>query len=82
MARLISKPFRYEDHALHRMKERGITRLEVDQVIAAPDYRRPAKRPGAMRIGRTLNARESLEVIVEETPDFIRIVSVWKTYDE
>ncbi|HEX4125029.1 MAG TPA: DUF4258 domain-containing protein [Tepidisphaeraceae bacterium] len=80
MARLIRKPIRYEQHALIRVNQRGITEAQVESAIKDPHERRPAKRAGAWRITHKLNAVEAIVVIVEEEPELIRVVTCWMTH--
>ena len=77
MTRRINKPIRYEKHALQRMLQRGITQQQIERALSDPHSRSPAKRPGATKIRHLMNARETLTVIIEETPSFIRVVSAW-----
>jgi hypothetical protein len=77
MTRRINKPIYYEPHAMLRLAQRGITKLQVEAAIADPHSRRPAKRQGSTRISQRLNARETLTVIIEETPNSIIVVTAW-----
>lgn len=75
--RRITKKILYEKHALKRLKQRAVDKVHVEAAISDPTTRRPAKRPGAVRITYKINQRETLNVIVEETDDFIRVVTAW-----
>jgi len=77
MGRRITKPIRYEQHALLRMAQRFVRTNQVEAAIADPHERRAAKRPGAIRIVHRMNASATLNVIIEETATFIRVVTVW-----
>ena len=70
------KPFRYERHALARMRERGVSRAQIEVALLAPDWTAPADRDGRQKIVKRMG-KKSLAVIVEETPHFIRVISTW-----
>jgi hypothetical protein len=42
-----------------------------------PDVARPARRSGAVRLEKRLSTTKRLAVIVEETRDFVRIVTAF-----
>jgi hypothetical protein len=75
--RWAEKPIRYETHARHRMASRGISQEQAEYVIRSSKQKRPAKRPGAIRIEKRLSARRRLIVIVEEEDTFIRVITAY-----
>lgn len=77
MVRLITKPIRFEKHALRRVEQRDISEAHVRTAIGCPFSRAPAKRPGAIKITYQLNGTEILTVVIEETKEFIRVVTAW-----
>ena len=77
VARRITKKIVYENHALKRMKQRAIDKSHVEAAICDPLTRKPAKRRGAVRITYEISQHEKLNVIIEETSEFIRVVTTW-----
>jgi len=64
----------YSDHALTRMRERGITSLEIEHVIDHPER---VWKSGEVWIAHgSINAR-LLDVVFAKTENYIRIVTVW-----
>jgi len=72
------KTIRYEVHAIHRMRRRGINETQVEQTIREPTSVRSAKRPGAKRFERKISARKRLVVIAEESNDSYWVITAWK----
>ena len=71
-----AKSIHYEQHALDRMKERSISKEQVESVILNPDWSAPAKRPGAIRSEKRIGKKQ-FAVITENTPQFTRVVTAW-----
>ncbi|MHC4698695.1 MAG: DUF4258 domain-containing protein [Planctomycetota bacterium] len=72
------KVIRYQVHAKHRMRRRGVTTEQVELAIRQPDAARPAKRPGATRFEKRLSARRRVIVIAEEDSRSFWVITAWK----
>ena len=59
------------------MRQRGISEEQVEAVVDKPDVARPARRDGAVRLEKRLGTTTRLAVIVEETRDFVRVVTAF-----
>ena len=72
-----ARPFRYEKHALSRMAERQIDKKTIENAILDPHWTAPADEDGRIKIGKRLGKKTCINVVVENTPKFIRVISVW-----
>ena len=75
--RRIPKQIRYDEHALRRMRERGVSREQVERTIDRPHATRPARRPRSTRFEFAFSSRRRLAVIAEEFKTEIWIISVF-----
>ena len=75
--RRIPKKLLYETHAVMRMRQRSISEDQVEEAILSPDHTRKARRRGARRVEKRISTRRRLAVIIEEAPDFIRILTAF-----
>jgi hypothetical protein len=73
----IDKRIRYQDHALQRLVERGISRDQVSQTLRRPDTEREANRPGARRFEKSISKRIRIVVIAEETTHEFVVITAW-----
>lgn len=76
--RRAKKDLRYEWHARQQMARRWISEEQVEQVVDNPERIRAADRPGALVYEKALKKHCRLSVVVEEMPNFLRIVTVWR----
>ena len=58
------------------MSERGVSRSQIESVWLAPDWTAPADKDGRQKLVKRMG-KKTLAVIVEETPQFIRVISTW-----
>lgn len=72
------KTIRYQDHALARMEERGISKEQVEKTIRLHDRIRPARRPGAKRFEKKFSPKTTVKVIADETDREFWVVSAFK----
>lgn len=72
------KIIRYQEHALGRMSERGISKKQVEQTIWFPDCVRTANRPGAKRFEKKFSPRRRITVIAEEFEREFWVISAFK----
>ena len=72
------KIIRYQEHALGRMNERGISKEQVEQTIWFHDCVRNAKRPGAKRFEKRFSPRRRITVIAEEFAREFWVVSAFR----
>jgi arginine repressor len=73
----IEKRIRYQEHALQRLAERGISKDQVSRTLREPDAVRTAKRMGARRFEKAMSKRNRLVVIAEETANEFMVISTW-----
>ena len=64
----------YSDHAIRRMKQRGITPLEVGHVLKFPSYIRKSFGDRKQAIG-IVNNRE-IKVVFTKKENYIRVITV------
>jgi len=67
----------YTQHALKRMAQRGISRREVEAVLAEPLIDRPSKDNPGCRIVTGRPDGRKVEVVVVKDSKPPRVVSVW-----
>lgn len=72
------KIIRYQEHALARMSERGISKEQVEQTIWFHDSKRNAKVPGATRFEQKLSPRRRMVVIAKESEREFRVITAHK----
>ena len=65
---------RYSDHAKKRMKQRGITELEIEHVLAHPSYVMKSFEGRKVAEGTLNNRRIKVSFIDGET--FIKIITI------
>ena len=64
----------YSDHAIKRMKQRGMTELEIEHVLTYPTYIKKSYLGRKEAVGTVKN--RTIKVAFEEIETYIRIVSV------
>jgi len=64
----------YSDHAKKRMKQRGITELEIEYILEHPDYIKKSFEGRKEASGRIKNRLIKVEFI--EIENYIRIITV------
>ena len=69
------KLIQYEEHALRRMQERGISREQIERTVRSPERARAARREGATRFEKRLSKRKRLNVIADVEVSVIRVVT-------
>ena len=65
---------RYSDHAEKRMRQRGITGLEVEQVLRYPKYIKKSFEGRKIAEGEVNNRRIKISFVEKE--NFIKIITV------
>ena len=73
------KSIRYHEHALQRMKERGIEKSMIEKALRAPDLVRDAKRDDAKRYEKSISKRRKIVVIASQDRDSFWVISAWRT---
>jgi len=64
----------YSDHAKKRMKQRGVTELEIEHILEHPDYIKKTFEGRKEALGRIKNRPIKIEFI--EIENYIRIITV------
>ena len=64
----------YPDHAKKRMKQRGITKLEVEHILKYPFYIRKSFKNRKEAVGKVGNRLIKIEFIQKES--YIKIITV------
>jgi len=64
----------YSDHAQKRLKQRGITPLEVEFVLQHPQYVLKSTEGRKIAVGTIKN--RTIRVIFTETENYIKIVTI------
>jgi len=64
----------YSDHAKKRMKQRGITELEVEHVIKYPTYTKKSFEGRKESVGKVRD--KTIKIAYFEEENFINVVSV------
>jgi Domain of unknown function (DUF4258) len=64
-----------DEHALKRMNERGITEAQVLATLRNPDMTGLRADPGRLRVRRHYGSHASIDVVYEEEPTRILVVS-------
>ena len=65
--------FVYSDHAERRMKQRGITPLEIEFVLKHPDYVKKTR--GILEAVGHIQNRQ-VKILYEEIENYMRIISI------
>lgn len=69
----------FDEHALLRMKQRGVTEDEVIETLKHPDVTGLPADPGRFRARRRCGPDYSVDVIYEEDPTQIVVISVMRS---
>jgi hypothetical protein len=72
-----NKPIHFDDHAIQRMQQRGVSRDQVLKAVRDPHRSRTPKRAGARRFERKFSSKRRLAVIADETSSQIIVISVF-----
>jgi|TARA_Y100000310_G_scaffold182131_1_gene182181 uncharacterized DUF497 family protein len=64
----------YSDHALKRMKQRGITELEIQHVLSHPSYVKKSFEGRKEAVGNIQN--RTIKVVFFETENYIKVVTL------
>ena len=64
----------YSEHALKRMKQRGISELEVEHVLEHPTYTKKTFEGRKEALGNVQN--RTITLIYFETETYIKVISV------
>lgn len=64
---------RFGKHATRRLRERGISQAEAEQVIADPDITYPDPDGNPCRV-KTINGRTIRVVLLASDPEFVKTV--------
>jgi len=70
----------FDEHAILRMKERGVTEEQVIQTLNNPTAVNLPADPGRTRVRRFYPPIVSVDVIYEEDPTVIVVISVTRTF--
>ena len=77
------KPIRWVPHALENLAAREIPGAEADKTLLAPEFVVPGEPPRSVLIRRyhdpVLNQPMLLRIVVEDRPDEIVVVTLYKT---
>jgi hypothetical protein len=65
-------------HALEQMQIRDITETDVLQALRRPDKDGLPTQPGRKHVRRNKTARVAIDVVYEELPDRIRVITTFK----
>ena len=66
----------FDEHAIKRMTERGITEEQVLATLRNPDMIGLRADPGRLRVRRHYGSHASIDVVYEEEPTRILVISV------
>ena len=64
----------YSDHAEKRLRQRGITTLEIEHVLKYPTYVKKSYEGRKEAVGEVRN--RAIKIAFEEKENYIRIISV------
>lgn len=70
-------PFHYEKHALSRLQERKVDKKSIEDAILDPHWTAPGDKDGRIKLGKRVDRKTCINVVIEKTPKFIRIISAW-----
>ncbi|MCB9846797.1 MAG: DUF4258 domain-containing protein [Phycisphaeraceae bacterium] len=76
--RRADKPIWFQDHAISRMRQRGIARDKVIEAVRKPDRELSASRQDSTRFEKRQSSRSWLVVIVKEDADAIWIITAFR----
>ena len=68
----------FDEHAIRRMAERKVSEDEVLEVLRHPDRTGLPTLPGRLRFRKDTGAGNRVDVIFEEDPTQIVVISVWR----
>jgi hypothetical protein len=68
-------------HALGRMRQRGISREDAFRAIERPDQTGLPTAPGRQRVRWNKSVNYSIDVVFEACDDFIRVITVMRVVD-
>ena len=66
----------FDEHAVKRMVERGITEAQVLATLQNPDLTGLRADPGRLRVRRHYGSHASVDVVYEEEPTRILVITV------
>ena len=66
----------FDSHAIQRMAERGITEAQVLATLQHPDMTGLRAEPGRLRVRRHYGSHASVDVIYEDQPTRILVISI------
>jgi hypothetical protein len=72
------KSVAFDEHAIKRMSERGVSEDEFLDVLRTPDRIDLQALPGRLHFRKNSGAQSWVDVIFEEDPTQIVVVSVWR----
>ena len=64
----------YSDHAKKRMKQRGITALEIESILSAPTYTKKTFEGKKEAVGMIRN--KTIKIIFYEEESYIKIITL------
>lgn len=65
----------FDEHSIQRMEERGITEEQVLATLRAPDIAGLRADPGRLRVRRHYGLHASVDVVYEEEPTRILVIT-------
>jgi hypothetical protein len=66
----------FDEHAIRRMNERGVTEKQVIETLNSPDITGLPADSGRLRVRKRYGANVSVDVVYEEDPTQIVVISV------
>ena len=69
----------FDEHAIKRMQERRVSEDEVLEVLRHPDNMVLKTTTGRLRFRKNLGASGSVDVVFEQDPTQIVVLSVWRS---
>jgi hypothetical protein len=66
----------FDEHAVQRMRERGVTEGQVLATLQHPDLTGLRADPGRLRVRRHYGSHTAVDVVYEEEPSRIVVISV------
>jgi hypothetical protein len=68
----------FDEHAVERMRERGVTEGQVIATLQHPDITGLPTGPGRLRLRRHYGSHHSVDVVFEEEPDRLVVITVMR----